>query len=382
MPSKRCAIFAYLLLTTLAFAPVSPAATFNYTGGSGDLSDATKYTPNGAPGDGQNIIFTNPSGGNPVNNTTLSSVNSFTFNGGAGGFILSGNALTVNAGITSNSGSAQTINNNLTVGADQSFSVAFGSLSFGGSVDTNGKTLTVTGANNTTFSGIVTGTGNLIKDGSGIAFLDGSYNNNGYIGSTTINGGILRANVGSLVQTSNPIQVNGGGTLLLFGDGRHIGANTGVTLNGGTFDTGGVSEPNTVGQSIGALTLSANSTIDLGNGSSILNFAASNNQTWSGIVSILNWTGTLATGGGTDQLRFGNGVLSLTPGQLLEIQFVDPAGLAPGTYSAIYASSADGEIVPSLVPIPEPSTWLVGILTAGAIATSQRRRLSFILRHD
>ncbi len=172
---------------------IHTAAIFTYTAGSGDLSTPANYAGNVAPGNGQDIAFSNGSGGSVINNN-LSSVNSFTFNTGAGAFSLSGNALTIAAGITTNSGSLQTINNNLILSGNQSFNANAGSLSFGGIIDTSTNTLTITGGSNISFSGIVTGNGSLVKEGAGIAFLDGTYNNinSGYIGTTTINQGILR----------------------------------------------------------------------------------------------------------------------------------------------------------------------------------------------
>ena len=290
-----------------------------------------------------------------------------------------GNALTIDAGITSNSGSAQTINNNLTIGANQSFNASAGSLSFGGTIDTGTKTLTITGASDTTFSGIVTGSGSLIKEGNGTAFLNGSYSNNGYIGSTTINGGTLRADAGSLVQTSS-VQVNGGGTLLLSGSGRHIGANTVVTLNGGTFDTGGFSEPSGVASGlainyIGPLTLTATSTIDFGlSDASVLEFAGVGPHTGSAVLQITNWNGTPFIGGSGDRLLFAGLVTEfVTAYSFNEVSFNGGIG-----YAAIQFDLLNNPYY-EIVPIPEPTTWLPGVLALAVIGISQwRRRLSFL----
>ncbi len=78
---------------------------------------------------------------------------------------------------------------------------------------------------------------------------------------------------------------------------------------------------------------------------------------------------------------FGTG--GILPGidstQLSQIQFVDPAGFAAGTYSAIYAATNLNEIVPG-TPIPEPGTWIGGALAFLTIASKQRRRLRFARR--
>jgi hypothetical protein len=156
-----------------------------------------------------------------------------------------------------------------------------------------------------------------------------------------------------------------------------------VILNGGTFDTGGNSEPGTVGQTIGPLTLQSSSTIDLGNGASKLNFADSKSQSWSGTLSILNWTGTQGVGNGVDQLLFGTSATTpgVTANQLLEIQFVNPNGVA-GTYSAMYNPTNMAEVIPSLVAVPEPGTWAAGALILVSLVMSRRNWPRWISRPD
>lgn len=373
-----------------ASSPISPAraefsaiipdgaATFIYTAGNGDLSNPLNYTPTGAPGNGQNIIFVSSSGGT-VTNTTLSLVNSFVFDTGAGAFTLTGNPLTIDAGVTNNNGSQQTINLNLTLGADQSFDANAGSLTFGGSVNTNGKTLTVTGASTTIFSGVVTGSGSLVKEGSGTAFLTGSYSGNGHTGSTTINAGTLGAGPGSLIQTSG-IQINSGGTLLLSGSGRHIGANTDVTLNGGTFGTGGNSEPSGVAAGtapnyIGALTLTDTSTIDFGAGSSsILEFAGVGTHTSGAILQVINWNGVPVTGGSGDRLLFaGVAFAFIAAYDTFDVSFNGQAGYSIVQYD--FLSGNPYYEITALTPVPETSTWITGLLALCAVAFSQRSRL-------
>ena len=120
----------------------------------------------------------------------------------------------------------------------------------------------------------------------------------------------------------------------------------------------------------------ANSVIDL-TSTSLLHFANSSANGWTGTLSVLNWSGILTTGGGEEQLLFGNSAVvpGISLGQLGMIQFVNPAGLAPGTYAAAFATDAS-EIVPNgSVPVPEPGTWAAGILAVAALGFSQRKRL-------
>ena len=115
-----------------------------------------------------------------------------------------------------------------------------------------------------------------------------------------------------------------------------------MVLGGGTFSTGGYSQAMT-----STLTLQDNSAIDLGVGSttSVLSFGDSSGATWTAgkTLTVEDWSGVL-TGGGNEKLVFGSSNSALTGSQLAEIQFLNPAGLALGTYTAQILSA--GEIVP------------------------------------
>src|SRR5262249_25109778 len=80
---------------------------------------------------------------------------------------------------------------------------------------------------------------------------------------------------------------------------------------------------------------------------SFLNSAAMNwNQTCS--LTVTNWNGS-TNGGGSDQLMFGNTSSGLTPVQLRQIVFVNPAGFPGGAYPA--QMLATGEVVPAQRPM-------------------------------
>jgi autotransporter-associated beta strand protein len=220
-----------------------------------------------------------------------------------------------------------------------------------------------------------------VKSGAGTWTLNAA---NTYGGTTTINAGTLKIDnnnttTARLINTSG-ITVNSGGTLLLAQSGvtastDRINDAATVTLNGGTFDTGGLSEGTHAAAGIGALTLSNNSIIDLGNGASILHFAASNAVSWtaSKILTIEDWSGSVA-GNGTDQLLFGTTSSGLTASQISEVRFLNPLGFAPGTYDAAILSTGE------LVPIPEPGTWLAGALALGSLLATQRRHVARLLK--
>jgi autotransporter-associated beta strand protein len=265
-------------------------------------------------------------------------------------------------GITINSGAGlTTINSNL---------VLIGSS----------QTMTVNNSAGFVINGSVGGTIGLTKAGTGTLTLAGA---NTYSGATTINAGTLNAGAAGSLGGTSSIVVNAGGTLLLSQSGsatnNRINNSSTMTLNGGTFNTAGLSEHELSGvivtPGIGALTLSSNSTIDLGTGASILAFANSSAQTWSGTLSIYNWSGTPVVGDGTDQLYFGTDSTGLTTQQLSQIAFYSDSGT---TFlgSADFVSGLDGEVG----PVPEPATWFAAALVAGATTWSQRRRFTRILR--
>ena len=104
----------------------------------------------------------------------------------------------------------------------------------------------------------------------------------------------------------------------------------------------------TAGEQLGQLQLGAgtnSSSLNLPSGSCVLRFADSSGVPWAtgGLLMIQNWSGSL-NGGGSQQVFFGTSASGLTAQQLSQVQFINPAGLAPGTYSARILS--DGEVVP------------------------------------
>src|ERR1700726_2101111 len=298
-------------------------------------------------------------------NTTLDSdttISSLTANDMAavtisGAHVLSINGAGAATGITINSGAGlTTINSNLVLsGAAQTIAV-----------------------NNTAgllINGSVGGTIGLTKADTGTLTLTST---SIYTGTTTINAGTLNAGAAGSLGGSSSIVVNAGGTLLLSQSGSatndRINNSSTMTLNGGTFNTGGLSEHElsgvTVTPGIGALTLLSNSIIDLGAGASIIAFANSSAQTWTGMLRIYHWWGAPVAGHGIDQLYFGTDSTGLTAAQLSQIAFYSDSGttfLGP----AGFAIGMDGEIV----PVSEPSTWFAAALAFGGLGFTQGRRM-------
>lgn len=109
-----------------------------------------------------------------------------------------------------------------------------GTAGFGGTITLN-RTVTIydTGSGFLTFSGKITGTGGIIKDGPDKATLSSAVND--YQGGTTIIAGLLIASgTGSL--GTGPVAVNGG--VLRANDGVGLSTSVNLPLNGGVWESG------------------------------------------------------------------------------------------------------------------------------------------------
>jgi len=185
--------------------------------------------------------------------------------------------------------------------------------------------------NNIGGSGTLSGAGTIRKAGSGALTIDAS------MGA----GAIDAAEV-----------VIEGGTLLLGADNQFT-TGTGLDLDGGIFGSNGFDS------SMGSLTLSSTSTVDLGGGGSIVEFTDGSRT--AGTFTVTNWNGNF-DGGGSDQIIFGTSVNQA----FLDNVFWQDLGL----YGARQLPS--GEIV----PIPEPGTYAIGAVLLGGIFWLERRRRS------
>ncbi|MGE9292540.1 MAG: hypothetical protein ACQKBW_02915 [Puniceicoccales bacterium] len=206
--------------------------------------------------------------------------------------------------------------------------------------------------------------GAIIKQGNSTLIISGNQSNS--LDNLVVQDGtvVLDKSNGATAVEGN-ISVSGG--TLLLASSNQIDNNTSMELAGGNFATGGNSE------TLGSLTLSSTSTIDLGEGGT-LNFADSSSSTWSGTLLITNW-GNDNSESEFSQIYFGTDASSLTADQVNSISFVNPEGMAPGIYGAKLL--ANGQLVPfsNFSVIPEPSTVMGGILlTLGAAYMGWRSR--------
>jgi autotransporter-associated beta strand protein len=248
-----------------------------------------------------------------------------------------------------------------------------GSLANPGFIDLQGGTRTFTvedgSATQDLTMGVQLQNGGFIKAGSGRMTLTSAST---ITGNVTVDGGTLELSADGALATPGQIQINTGGTLLIGGgSGNTIGNSVPVVFNGGTLNSGGLSE------TLGPLTLSANSTLNMDSGASILNFANSSGQTWAGGTTLLiqNWSGVSqaegGTGGGIDQLIFGTSSSALTAGQLSQIKFQFNWGQS----DAIMLPN--GEVIAA---VPEPATVIAILALVGLVSYHERRRLVALFR--
>jgi fibronectin-binding autotransporter adhesin len=234
------------------------------------------------------------------------SINSLTFNNGAGAFTLGstgGFVLTIQGGgITNSSTSTETINNAITLGTAQTWSATSGALTFGGNITNGGFLLTISGGSNTSASGVISGTGGLTKSGAGTLTLAGT---NTYSGGTTFNAGTVSISSDSNLGAASGGLTFNGGTLQV--TGNVIGTRA-ITMTGaGTFDV-------TLGKTIEESgVVSGNGNLSLINyGTLILSGSGSNGTGTTNIAGILSLRGTVTLGSGN--LAFTTGILELGSG--------------------------------------------------------------------
>lgn len=214
-----------------------------------------------------------------------------------------------------------------------SLSAASGSM-----VHLGGNTLEFGDATNTSFSGVADGTGGgLKKVGSGTLTLNGTTTNT-YTGTTSLVGGTLLLGNNDVLPNAAPFSLS----------------------DGTTFSTGGFNE------TTGSFSLAGNAVIDLVGGTSVLTF--SNIDSWSGVLSVWNWNGTLNTAGGPGNTRLIFSAGSLTSEQLSNVHFYS------GGSGSQEVGSGGVFIGNELVAVPEPTSLSASAMLVAWMLCGGRRR--------
>jgi autotransporter-associated beta strand protein len=231
---------------------------------------------------------------------------------------------------------AVNINGHFTFGATNGLNLGTGAITLGTAAGTT-RSITTNGTTNALNLGGVIANGttanSITKAGTGTLVLGGA---NTYTGLTKISDGTL-----------------------VLGAAERLADVSDMELNGGTLATGGFSE------TVGLLSLTLSSGIDLGSGASILKYSnLGGTFDTTKLITVSGWDGNEDIGGGTDQLFVGTSSF-LTAPQLAAFYF------GPSFGPTIQLAS--GEIVPTTgTPIPEPASLV--LLGVGAAAMMMRRR--------
>ena len=187
--------------------------------------------------------------------------------------------------------------------------------------------------------------------------------NNTYTGTTAVNGGTLQLNAssGSALGQTSGISVSSGGTLLL-SQSNQINNSANMTLAGGTIKFGSaVSEGGNSTVGLGALTLTADSTLDFNSLAGTITFATGFTPgTFK--LNVTNWTlNSSHLYFNQDESSF---LSSFTVNGLAAQQF----SLGNGFYE--------------ITAVPEPGTIAAGLAVLGLIAWRERKRLALIVRRS
>ncbi|HEY5806070.1 MAG TPA: autotransporter-associated beta strand repeat-containing protein, partial [Candidatus Saccharimonadales bacterium] len=199
MKNEKLKLFfsAFLLSVSslLAFvAPKALAATVTWDGGGSDsnMTTAENWSGDVAPSADDDLVFPADVTNRTVANdfTAGTSFNSITFSGAAtvaSNYTFTGNSMTLVDGIsitmTGSASKYQTLGMPLVLNGTQTFADGSGGLILSGTLDLGSSALTINSGSGVLISGVISGTGTIIKTGTGDLRMTGT---NTYSGATTV----------------------------------------------------------------------------------------------------------------------------------------------------------------------------------------------------
>jgi len=231
---------------------------------------------------------------------------------------------------------------------------------------TNNGTLAINRSDALTVSTVISGTGALTKNGSGTLTLTG---NNTYTGATTVNAGTLQAAATRALGNSTVINVNGGSFLVTAENA--VNDTAAINLGGGRMAVSG-----TFNETVGLLTLSANSTIDLAGYNGTLRFSGVGSWAAGTNLAIWNWNGINKYGTPVgDGLNNRHVVFTDATGldsYLDRISFYSGSGTGFSGSGFAQGFSGGGT---EIIAVPETETYFYAVaLLAGVVVQYLRRR--------
>jgi hypothetical protein len=172
---------------------------------------------------------------------------------------------------------------------------------------------------------------------------------------------------------STVVNVTGGSFLVTAANA--VSDSTNINLNGGRMAMSG-----NFSENVGALTLSANSTIDFAGFSGVLRFSGVGSWAENANLAIWNWSGTTYWGTqinnyqNPSRLVFDTSNTALT-NNLNNISFYSDNGnsfVGKGLIDSSFTGSGGGSLI---IAVPEPETYFYAVaLLAGVVVQYLRRR--------
>ena len=282
---------------------------------------------------------------------------------------------TVNAGtLTVAASNALGTTGNITFGG--------GTLQYGGGITTDlssriknsGSAILIdTNSNNVTFASAVdsTNSGGLTKNGTGTLTLSAA---NTFTGNATVNAGTLQAATANALGGTSQIIVNNGGSFLVTAENA-VNDNAAINLAGGRMAVSG-----TFNETLGLLTLSANSTIDLAGFTGTLRFGGVGSWASDATLAIWNWKGLTEYG-----TQVGDGIANrnivftdaTSPNDLTNylsrISFYSDSGssFVGNAFEKGFTGSGGGT---EIIAVPEAETYLYALALLAGYAVFYLRR--------